>query len=92
MVHTIRRNLQIRYRLVSCYKLDLDTHTVNMSMFKNIIGADYVKVGDFMSKAVCSFIIAINGLPNVSRQPKFTSDAFSRRVVCLKMASALKIV
>lgn len=56
-----------------------------MSMFKNITGSDYVRVGDFMAKAVCSFAIATNGLSNVDRQPESTSDALSRHMVCLKM-------
>jgi len=75
----------VKSRLVTCYELDLDRCEVNMSMFKNITGSDYVKVGEFMSKAVCSFAIATNGLPDVDRQPDFTSDALSRRMVCLKM-------
>lgn len=75
----------VKSRLVTCYELDLDKHEINMSMFKNITGSDYVKVGEFMAKAICSFAIATNGLPNVDRQPEFASDALSRRMVCLKM-------
>lgn len=73
----------VRSRLVTCYELDLDNKTVNMSLFKNITGRDFVKVGDFMSKAVFSFGIATNGLPNIDRQPEFTSDAITRRRVCI---------
>lgn len=75
----------VKSRLVTCYELDLDKHEVNMSMFKNITGSDYLKVGEFMAKAVCSFAIATNGIPDVEKQPEFTSDALSRRMVCLKM-------
>lgn len=75
----------IKSRLITCYELDLDNRKVNMSLLKNVTGSDYVKVGEFMSKAVCSFAIATNGLPDVVKQPDFTSDALSRRMVCLKM-------
>ncbi|EQL04062.1 hypothetical protein G6O67_002843 [Ophiocordyceps sinensis] len=70
----------VKSRLVTCYELDLDNRTINMSMFKNVTGGDYVKVGEFMAKAVCSFFIATNGLPNVVKQPEFMSDALSRRM------------
>ncbi|KAK0117481.1 hypothetical protein ONS96_013311 [Cadophora gregata f. sp. sojae] len=56
-----------------------------MSMFKNVTGSDIVKVGEFSSKAVCSMIIATNGLPDVVRDPEFMSDALSRRMICVKM-------
>jgi hypothetical protein len=56
-----------------------------MSMFKNITGSDYLKIGEFMAKAVCSFAIATNGIPDVEKQPEFTNDTLSRRMVCLKM-------
>lgn len=75
----------VKSRMVTCYELDLVNKNVNMSMFKNITGGDYVKVGEFMAKAVCSFAIATNGLPNMERQPEFASDALSRRLVCIKM-------
>lgn len=75
----------VKSRMVTCYELDLDNKMVNMSMFKNITGADYVKVGEFMSKAVCSLAIATNGLPDVEKQPEFMSDALTRRMVCIKM-------
>lgn len=75
----------IKSRLVTCYELDLNKYEINMSMFKNITGSDYVKVGEFMSKAVCSFAIATNGIPDISRQPELTEDSISRRLVCVKM-------
>ena len=71
--------------MVTCYELDLDNKKVNKSMFKNVVGSDIVKVGDFSSKAVCSLTIATNGLPDVQRDPEFMSDALSRRMVCVKM-------
>ncbi|KAG9242102.1 hypothetical protein BJ878DRAFT_556377, partial [Calycina marina] len=76
----------VRSRIVTCYELDLNNKRVNMSMFKNITGSDIIiKVGEFSSKAVCSMIIATNGLPDVQRDPEFTTDALSRRVACIKM-------
>lgn len=75
----------VKSRLVTCYELDLNRKEVNMSMFKNVTGSDYVKVWEFISKAVCSLAIATNKLPNVNRQPEFTSDALSRRIISLKM-------
>lgn len=75
----------VRSRLVTCFELDLINRDVNMSVFKNITGNDYVRVGEFMSRAACSFAIATNGLPNVVREPEFMSDALSRRMVSIKM-------
>jgi hypothetical protein len=75
----------VRSRMVTCYELDLDNKRVNMSTFKNVTGGDIVKVGEFSSKAVCSMMIATNGLPDVVRDPEFMSDALSRRMVCVKM-------
>ena len=72
-------------RMVTCYELDLDIKKVNMSMFKNVMRSDIVKVGPFSSKAVCSLTIATIGLPDVQRDPDFMSDALSRRMVCVKM-------
>lgn len=72
-------------RLVTCSELDLDNGTVNMSLMKNITGADYVKVGEFSARAICSMAVATNGVPDVDRQPEFTSDALTRRIVCIKM-------
>jgi hypothetical protein len=57
----------VKLRLVTCYELDLDKHEINMSMFKNITRSDYVRVGDFITKAVYLFAIATNSLPNVDR-------------------------
>lgn len=75
----------IKSRLVTCFELDLVHHDMNMSVFKNITGNDFVRVGEFMSRAACSFGIATNGLHNVVREPEFMSDALSRRMVCIKM-------
>lgn len=75
----------VKSRLVTCFELDLVNRDINMTVFKNITGNDYVRVGEFMSRAACSFAIATNGLPNVVREPEFMSDALSRRMVCVKM-------
>lgn len=75
----------IKSRMVTCFELDLVNSDVNMSVFKNITGNDFVRVDEFMSRASCSFAIATNGLPNVLRQPEFMDDALSRRMVCVKM-------
>nr|POE79006.1 hypothetical protein CFP56_77504 [Quercus suber] len=76
----------IKSRLVTCYELDLDNRMVNMSILKNITGGDYMQVGEFMSKATCSFAIATNGIYDVSKQPEFAGDALSRRIVCIRMS------
>lgn len=75
----------IKSRLVTCFELDLVNNDINMSVFKNITGNDFVRSGEFMSRAACSFAIATNGLHNVVREPEFMSDALSRRMVCIKM-------
>jgi hypothetical protein len=75
----------IKSRLVVCFELDLIKRDMNMSVFKNITGNDFVRAGEFMSRAACSFGIATNGLHNVVREPEFMSDALSRRMVCIKM-------
>lgn len=79
-------SIVVKSRMVTCYELDLDNRSVNMSLFKNITGGDNVKVGQFMAKAVCSFMIATNGLPDQRKQEEFGSDAISRRMVLLKMS------
>ena len=75
----------VRSRMVTCYELDLNNQKAKMSMFKNVKGSDIVKVGNFSSKAMRSLTIAANGLPDVQRDMEFTSDALSRRMVCVKM-------
>ena len=75
----------VKSRLVTGYELDLNKREVNMSIFKKIRGSDFIKVGELMSKAVCSLAIAADGLPNVDRQPEFASDALSRRIISLRM-------
>lgn len=72
-------------RLAVCFELDFDKKPVNMALLKNVTGGDYIKVGDFMCKALCSFMIATNGLPDHSTQKEFQSDAIMRRLVCLEM-------
>jgi hypothetical protein len=44
-----------------------------------------VKVGRIMSKASCSMGMISNGLPNIQRQPDFTSNALTRKVFCEKI-------
>jgi hypothetical protein len=75
----------VKSRLVVCFELDLDNKEVNMSVLKNITGGDFLRIGEYMAKAVCSFMVATNGVPNGKRQPEFRSDALSRRLVAIKM-------
>jgi hypothetical protein len=75
----------ISSRMVVCFELDLAKGSVNMSVLKNVAGGDYVKIGDNMTKALTSMMIATNGLPDHEIQPEFSSDALMRRLICIEM-------
>jgi len=65
---------------------------LNMSVFKNISGSDYVRVGELYVKTNCSLTIGTNGYPDIDRQPEYNDDAIMRRVVGIVMdVSALDI-
>jgi hypothetical protein len=79
-------------RMAVCYDVALDKFPLNMSVFKNISGSDYVRVGELSVKTNCSLTIGTNGYPDIEKQPDYTSDAIMRRIVGLYMdVSALDI-
>lgn len=72
-------------RMVICYDVDLERRNMNIGVFKNISGGDYVHVGMINAKSACSLALATNGLPNISDEPLYTSDAVVRRLVIVPM-------
>lgn len=79
-------------RMAVCYDVALDKSPLNMAIFKNISGSDYVRVGELSVKTNCSLTIGTNGYPDVDKQPDYTSDAILRRIVGVYMdVSALDI-
>lgn len=79
-------------RMAVCYDVALDKFPLNMAVFKNISGSDYVRVGELSVKTNCSLTIGTNGYPDIEKQPDYTSDAIMRRIVGLYMdVSALDI-
>lgn len=75
----------VKSRLATCYELDLVNKRVNMSILKSITGSDFVRVYEYQARAICSLMIATNGIPNMTLDPEFAEDALSRRVVCIYM-------
>lgn len=72
-------------RLAVCFELNLVDKKVNMSTLKNVTGGDYVKINSQMTRALCSLMVATNGLPDHELQPEYSSDALMRRMVCVEM-------
>lgn len=48
-------------RMAVCYDVALDKFPLNMAVFKNISGSDYVRVGELSVKTNCSLTIGTNG-------------------------------
>lgn len=79
-------------RMAVCYDVDLEKDMLNMAVFKNISGSDYIRVGNATCKSNCSLIIGTNGMVDLDAQPTYISDAIMRRLVCLYMdVSAISI-
>lgn len=79
-------------RMAVCYDVALDKFPLNMAVFKNISGSDYVRVGELYVKTNCSLTIGTNGYPDIDKQPEYNEDAIMRRVVAIVMdVSALDI-
>jgi energy-coupling factor transporter ATP-binding protein EcfA2 len=79
-------------RMAVCYDVALDKFPLNMSVFKNISGSDYVRVGELYVKTNCSLTIGTNGYPDIDKQPEYNDDAIMRRIVGIVMdVSALDI-
>ncbi|KAI1906218.1 hypothetical protein LOZ61_006776, partial [Ophidiomyces ophidiicola] len=64
-------------RMAICYDVDLEKDQLNMGVFKNISGSDYIRVGH---------------ISYLDKQPQYHTDAIMRRVVCVLMnVAALSI-
>lgn len=72
-------------RMALCYDVDLETDQLNMAVFKNISGGDYIRVGYNSCKTNCSLMLATNGIVNIKTQPDWHKDSIMRRVVCVLM-------
>ncbi len=79
-------------RMALCYDVDLDKEPLNMAIFKNISGSDYIRVGPNSIKTNCSLTLATNGVVNIDKQPDYLDDAIMRRTTCILMnVNALSI-
>lgn len=79
-------------RIGLCYDVDFDRDPLNMSIYKNISGSDYVRVGHASVKSNCSLMLATNGVVNIEAQREYLNDSIMRRTVSVLMnTSAMKI-
>ena len=72
-------------RMTICVDVDLEKHKLNMSVFKNISGSDYIRIGYNYIKTNCSLTIGTNDLIDTDKEPNYLSDAIMRRVVTIHM-------
>lgn len=72
-------------RMALCYDVDLDKDPLNMSIFKNISGSDYIRVGYNSVKTNCSLTLATNGVVNIDKQSSYLEDAIMRRTASVFM-------
>jgi hypothetical protein len=72
-------------RMTICVDVDLEKYRLNMSVFKNISGSDYIRIGYNFIKTNCSLTIGTNDLVNIDTEPSYLSDAILRRVVSIHM-------
>ena len=72
-------------RMAICYDVGLDNDNFNMSVFKNISGSDYIRVGFHSCKTFCSLTFGSNHLIDIEKQTEYTDDAIMRRLVVLNM-------
>lgn len=75
-------------RMAVCYDVDLEKEGLNMAIFKNISGSDYIRTQYVTCKSNCSLTMAANGLVDVDKQSVYKTDAIMRRVVCVYMGVA----
>ena len=54
-------------RITVCYDVDLEKENLNMAIFKNISGSDYIRTGYVTCKSNCSLIVGANGAVNIDR-------------------------
>lgn len=73
------------YRMALCYDMGMDKHPLNMPIYKNISGSDYVRVGHASIKTNCSLMLATNGLVDIDAQPGYLEDSILRRTVSVLM-------
>lgn len=79
-------------RMALCYDVDLEKDPLNMSIFKNISGSDYIRVGFNSVKTNCSLTLATNGVVDIDKQPEYLDDAIMRRTASVLMnVNALSI-
>lgn len=79
-------------RMAVCYDVDLERDPLNMSIFKNISGSDYVRVGSNSIKTNCSLTLATNGVVDIDKQPDYLEDSIMRRTASVLMnVNALSI-
>lgn len=79
-------------RMALCYDVDLEKEPLNMSIFKNISGSDYIRVGYHSVKTNCSLTLATNGVVDIEKQPDYLEDAIMRRTASILMnVNALSI-
>lgn len=72
-------------RMAVCYDVDLEKDPLNMSIFKNISGSDYIRVGYNSVKTNCSLTLATNGVVDIDKQPGYLDDAIMRRTASVFM-------
>jgi len=77
--------VMVSSRMAFCYDVDLERDVMNMSVFKNISGSDYIRVGHNTCRSSCSLTIGSNGLVDIDTQHEYTSDAIMRRIVSILM-------
>ncbi|KAL9122216.1 MAG: hypothetical protein Q9187_001233 [Circinaria calcarea] len=79
-------------RMAICYDVGLEAAPLNMSIFKNISGSDYLRVNFTSCKTNCSLTLATNGVVDIDKQREYLSDAILRRNVAILMnVAALEI-
>lgn len=79
-------------RMAVCYDVDLEKENLNMAVFKNISGSDYIRTEYVTCKSNCSLTMAANGLVDVDKQPVYNTDAIMRRVISVYMGVAAMFI
>ncbi len=79
-------------RMAVCYDVDLEKEPLNMAIFKNISGSDYIRTKHVTCKSNCSLTMAANGIVDIDKQEVYKTDAIMRRVVCVYMDVAASFI
>lgn len=72
-------------RMAVCFDVELWKKQLNMAVFKNISGSDYIRTQWVTCKSNCSLTIGANGTVNIDEQPEYIEDSILRRLVCVYM-------